>query len=89
MGDPVRRSPAQSVWTLAAIAALLVGLVAWWGGRRGRAPTRSLETTGDTGNHFLFDELSQPGAQCVFDPETQSVDVYCHRAVRRWPRSRS
>ncbi len=71
MGDPVRLVPAQRWWLLVAVAALVVGIVAWWS-PRADADT-PLGTTGLTGNHFLFDEASQPGAACVFDPETQTV----------------
>ncbi len=71
MGDPVRLGAAQSTWLLVAVAALVVGIVAWWSPRAG-ADT-SLGTTGETANNFLFDEATQPGAACVLDPETQTV----------------
>ena len=52
MGDPVRRSWARSGWSLAAIAALLVGLVAWWGWAPRAGADTELGTTGKQGTTF-------------------------------------
>ncbi len=73
MGSPVprlarRESGLRFIWPLLAVGALVAAVIVW------RAPgagaDSSVSQSGQVGNHFLFDEPSDPGARCLYSPGT-------------------
>ncbi len=68
-----RRGQAGAVWPLLAIGALLLGVVALWA--PGAGADTPLGTTGMTGVHSLFDDATDPGADCVFFPNNGTLTV--------------
>ncbi len=66
-------SGASVLVSLLTTAALLAGVIVWWA--PGAGADTPLGETGLVGTNYLFDEASNPGARCLYDPGSGAFTI--------------